>query len=53
MNLSHQSNDKLPRHLPLQKNKNYDIALTNHFFRYRMYSFGFQKNSVYLAFLYS
>ena len=46
-------NDKLPWHLPLQKNKNYDLALTNHSFRCRMYSSSFRENSVYLAFSHS
>ena len=44
------NNDKLPSHLPLQKNKNYGVDLTNHSFRYQMYSFAFGGNSVYLVF---
>ena len=47
------NNDKLPSHLPLQKNKNYENALTNHSFRCRMYSFALGENSVYLAFSHS
>ena len=44
------NNDKLPSHLPLQKNKNYENALTNHSFHYQMYSSELREHYTYLAF---